>query len=88
MAHILWHVKIHYRVHTSLPLATVLSQDNLVHAVPVLFFKINFLLSLHLLLCLPCIFFPSGFPTKFLRAFLTKLYLNVDNILPSFQTLS
>jgi hypothetical protein len=40
--HILWNLKIHDRVHNSLPLIPTFSQINPVHSVPSYFFKTHF----------------------------------------------
>jgi hypothetical protein len=67
---ILWNPKVHYRVHKSPPLVPILSQIDLVHTIPSYISKIILILAIHLRLGLPSGFFPTGFPTNILYAFL------------------
>jgi hypothetical protein len=69
---LLWNPKVHYRVHKGPATGPIQSQKHAVHTFPSYFLKNQSnTLSSHLRLCLPRGFFPSGFPTKFLYAFLT-----------------
>jgi hypothetical protein len=61
--------KVHYRVHKSPPLASILSHMNLLHIHISYFFKIHFNIP-HLRLGLPSGLFPSGFQIKILYVFL------------------
>jgi hypothetical protein len=70
---IFWNPKVHYRVHKSLPLDTMLSQTNSVHTIPPYFYNTHFTSPSHLHLGLPSGLFPSGFPTKILYTFLFSL---------------
>jgi len=66
---LLWNPKIHYCVHSSLPLAPILSHMN-----PVCILISDILiLSSHLCLSLPNSCFPSGFPSKILYTLLISL---------------
>jgi hypothetical protein len=65
---ILWNPKVHYRIHKSPPLVTILSQINPMHTIPS--YLSILILSTHLRLGLPCGHFPSGFPTNILDIFL------------------
>ena len=62
--HILWNPKVHYRIHTSLPPAPILSQLNPFHGTTSHFLKSILILSTYLCLGLPSGLFPSGFSTK------------------------
>jgi hypothetical protein len=64
---ILWNPKVHFRVHKSPPLLQILNQINQVYTIPLRFISV---LSIHLCLDLPSGFFPSGFHTNNLYAFL------------------
>jgi hypothetical protein len=75
MSRLLWNECVHYRVHKSLPLVSVLGHMILVYTVIsyVLDIHFNITLSFHLHLGLPSGLFPSGFSTKILYAFLSYL---------------
>jgi len=62
--------KVHYCVHSILPLVPILSQMNPIHTLPKYSFKIHFNIILPPTPDLPSGFFPSPFPTKILHAFL------------------
>jgi hypothetical protein len=64
---LLWNPIVHYRVHKSPPLATILSQMQKVHSVSPEFILI---LSSYLHLALLSGLFPPGFPTKVFYAFI------------------
>jgi hypothetical protein len=64
---ILWNPKVHYRVHESPPLVSILSQINPINTVPSYLILI---LSTHLRLGLPSGLFPSDIATNILYAFL------------------
>jgi hypothetical protein len=66
---ILWNMKVHYRVHKSPSLVSILSQIDPVHTTPD-YLRSILILSTHLRLRLPSGPFPSGFPTNILYAFL------------------
>ena len=55
---ILWNPKVHYRIHKSPPLVSVVGKIKPVHVLPKDFFKV------HLRLDLPSALFPSRFSTK------------------------
>ena len=61
---ILWNLRIHYHVHNSPPLDSVLRQINPVYALPTNFFKFVLILSPHQCLGLPSSIFLPRFPTK------------------------
>ena len=66
---ILWNRRVHYCVHKSPPVVTVVSQINPSHPVHPVYLR-SILLSSHLCLCLPSDLFPSVFSTKTLYVFL------------------
>jgi hypothetical protein len=66
--HNLWDVKGYYHAQKSLPFDHVLSQMNPVYSLQSYLIKMHFLH--YLCHCVPCGFFPTGFPTKNLHAFL------------------
>jgi hypothetical protein len=70
LPNILWNPKVHYRVHKSLPLISILSQINPVHTTPFYLSKIQFNITHQRSLGLPTGLFPSGFHTNILYAFL------------------
>jgi hypothetical protein len=63
---VLWNPKVHHRVHKSLLLVPILSQNDLVHTTPSYLSKIHLITSTHLRLGLPSGLFPSGSPTNIL----------------------
>jgi hypothetical protein len=67
LPNIVWNLKVHYRVHKSPPLVPILSQINPIYTTP------SCLSTIRLHLGLPSGFFPSGFPTNILYAFLFAL---------------
>jgi hypothetical protein len=67
---ILWNPKVHYRVHESPPLVSILSQIDPVNTIPSYLPKIYFNIVHHPRLCVPSGLFPSRFPTNILYAFL------------------
>jgi hypothetical protein len=71
---ILWNMKVHCCVHSSLPLVPVLSHINPVHTL--------LILSSHLYLHLPSGLFPTGFPTKTLHRYLFCPYRWMLNSIP------
>ena len=79
---ILWNPKVHYRVHNSLVLVSVLSRVNQIGVLQAHFFKIHFNITPHLRLDLPCNLFPSGFPTKNLHAILVSPNVYVPHAPP------
>jgi hypothetical protein len=64
---ILWNPKVHYRVHKSPPLVPILSQINPIYPV---ISKVHFNIVHPATSCSSQWFFPSGFPTNILYAFL------------------
>jgi hypothetical protein len=66
---ILWNPMVHYRVHKSPPMVSVLRQINPVDTTPSYLIS-SLILSTHLRLGLPSGLFPSCFPTNTLYAFL------------------
>jgi hypothetical protein len=62
----LWNLKVRYRVHTSQPLDTILSQLNPFRPIDPISLRIILILSSHLLLGLPSGLLPSGLPIKIL----------------------
>jgi hypothetical protein len=70
---ILWKLKVHYRVHESLPLAPVLSQINPIHTISSYVSKIHFNVDPHISLGFHSGLFPSGFPTNILYAFFSPI---------------
>jgi hypothetical protein len=68
----LWYPWVHYPVHMSPSLVTILSQVNLVHNLPSSLRSI-LILSFHLHLGLPSGVIPSAFPTTFCYSLLTCL---------------
>jgi hypothetical protein len=67
---LLWIPKLHYRVHKSPPLVSVLSQINLIHTFPSCFPKIHSNIILPSTSSLPSGLFRLGLPTKIPYAFL------------------
>jgi hypothetical protein len=65
---ILWNPKVHYRVHESIPLAPILSQNNPVHTTPS-YLRSILILYIRQRLGVPGILFPSDFPTNTLCSF-------------------
>jgi len=65
---ILWNPKVHYRVHNSPPLYSIISQINLVHVLATDFLRYILILFSHLCLGLPRGNFSSSFPSKILYA--------------------
>jgi len=68
--HLLWDMKVHYRVCKSPPLARILSQMHPVHTLPPVSLRSILILSCHLRLDLPSGLFPLDFQTEILPAFL------------------
>jgi hypothetical protein len=63
LTNILWNPKVHYRVHKSPPLVTILSQNDPVHTTPS-YLRSILTPSTHLRLVLPNGLLPSDIPTK------------------------
>jgi hypothetical protein len=68
---LLWNPKVHYRVHISPPLVSVLSQVNPVHTFQPISLKTVLILPSDLRIDLPRDLFFPGTSTKFLCVFLT-----------------
>jgi hypothetical protein len=66
----LWNPKVHYRIHNSQPLVSILSQTHQVQVFPPCFSEIHSTIPSNPRLCLPSDLFPSGFLTKNPYAFL------------------
>ena len=62
--HILWNMKVHYRIHKCPPPVPIVSQLHPVHTSYPTSWRPFFILSSHLRLGLPSSLFPSGFYTK------------------------
>ena len=60
---ILWNPKVCYCIHKCLPPVPILSQLHPVHTPHPISWRSILILSSHLFLGLPCVLFPSGFPT-------------------------
>jgi hypothetical protein len=58
---ILWHPKVHNRIHNCLPPVPILSQIDVMHAINPTSCRSILILSFHLRLGLPSGLFPSGF---------------------------
>jgi hypothetical protein len=67
---ILWNMKVHYHVHKSPPLVSILSQINPVHTTSFYHSEIHFNVIHAPMPILHSSLFPSGFPAKSLYAFL------------------
>jgi hypothetical protein len=66
---LLWHAKVHCRVHMNSPVVPTMNQVHLVHTFPRYIPKVHPSI-VHLLLGLPSAFFPSGFPTNIVNEYL------------------
>jgi hypothetical protein len=77
---ILWNPKVHYHVHKSPPLVSILSQINPVHTIP------SYLSEIHFNIVHPPMSLSSGVPTNILSAFLFGTF--VLHVLPISSSLT
>jgi hypothetical protein len=80
-AHLLWHPKVYHRIHKTLTLAPILSHGNPPPMFTFFVFKINFNITLRILVRFSSGLFPSGFPVRMSYAFSSLQY--VLHALPS-----